>query len=233
MLAALVLIAMAGTAQIATAGPVGGDGRAGQSRSALFQDYFTTPGSDWTFVKRAGQIAQGRLVIDGDYLPGAIDRDGTAVTHVGDRAWRNYTFSATYDTENVGGGQPGVHMAFFFFRVQDATPGSEDYYRVELWDPGQESPKGGGGMLPDGLLLIERYDNGVPTYLADIEHVATVTGGNAVEIRVNGAHIEIRTNGVLVASVKDPAPLRHGGVGVGQIWENNGTFDDVRVTRTF
>jgi hypothetical protein len=232
LLTAAVLIGVTAAAPTALAGTAGGDARAGQNGGTLFQDYFTTtPDTAWTFVNRGGQIAQGRLVIDGSYLPGATDRDGLAVTHVGDRAWRDYTFSATYDTENVGGGQPGVHMAFFFFRVMDSTPGAGTFYRLSVWDPGQESPKGSGGLLPDGLLQLDRYNAGVVTSLADVEHVTTVTGGNAVEIRMTGARIEVRTNGVLVASVRDPAPLRYGGVGVGQIWETNGTFDDVRVVR--
>jgi hypothetical protein len=51
-------------------------------------------------------------------------------------------------------------------------------------------------------------------------------------VRVEGNVITVRVNGVRVIRVEDPAPLRYGGVGVGQIWETNGRFDNVQVVHT-
>lgn len=208
----------------------------GLGGTTLFRDYFNvSPDPAWTFYNRAGQVAGGRLVVDGDYLPGAgAIRDGWVMTHVGATKWRNYVFTTTYDTANVGGSPSDVHMAFVYFRVVDAgqrTGGT--YYRLALWDPEQASPQGSGGNLPTGLVILERYNNGVPTLLADRKVSNTVTGGNQVEVRVTGPRIEVKANGSVVVSVVDPKPIRYGGVGVGQIWETNGAFDNVTVRSVY
>ncbi len=59
-----------------------------------------------------------------------------------------------------------------------------------------------------------------------------VVGSNQATVRVEGNVVTVRVNGVRVIRVEDPAPLRYGGVGVGQIWETNGRFDNVQVVQT-
>lgn len=218
----VALLAVLGSAQAAPGTDPG---------KPTFSDSFdVSPNPDWTFHNRDGEISGGALRIQGDYfVPDPVQRDGWATTHAGDTGWRNYTFTASYNTENVGGFPETVHQANFFFRVIDPTPGSGTYYRATVWDVDQESPTSAGGWLPDGYVELGRFEDGQITMLAAIEYTGTVTGDNAIKIRVTGSRIQIWANGTRIVSVVDPEPLRYGGVGVGQIWETNGVFYDVTV----
>lgn len=221
VMASLLLVPTAGTASTAHRRPCS---------LRHFSDYFTASTDPaWRFVNRAGQVSAGRLMIDGDYLPVRLGRDGWAVTHVGSRQWCDYRFTADYDTTNATGSPDTVHMSTFYFRM--VTSGAKrmgTFYRLDVWDPGQADPRGP-GMLPDGLVMLSRYNHGTPTLLRQRERSNTVTGSNHVSISAAGAQLTVRVNGSRVVSVKDPHPIRYGGVGLGQIWETNGSFDNVVV----
>ena len=204
----------------------------GSSTDTLFVDYFTlSPDPAWTFVNRAGKVAGGRLVIAGDYLPGPRpSRDGWAMTHVGLKTWRDYRFSATYDSSNVGGDPAGVHMANLFFRVvTSGKRGYGTYYRIGIWDPEQPDPTGFTNNLPRGLVVFERYKQGNYSQLKLQYNSATVTGSNQVDVAVKGARVTCAVNGQRIFTMVDPNPIRYGGVGLGAIWETNGSFDNVVV----
>lgn len=66
-------------------------------------------------------VGLGRLVIDGEYTDDADGRDGWALTHVGDRTWRDYTFEAKYDSRNKAGYPRGTHMVLLL-AVEGAGP---------------------------------------------------------------------------------------------------------------
>jgi hypothetical protein len=191
----------------------------------LFRDSFNQANDPaWTFVNRAGRVAGGRLVIDGGYLPGAVDRDGWALTHVGAQGWRNYSFTASFDTTNLGGSPPEAHMAMFFLRVT----GPATYYKIITTDPGQPDPRGG-PVLKNGLVQLFRVVDGAYTLIKDVERSNTVVGSNRIHVSLVGGKISISLNGKWIMTGNDPSPLLSGGVGVGEIWETNGSFDDVLV----
>ena len=56
-----------------------------------------------------------------------------------------------------------------------------------------------------------------------------VEGSNHAAVKVEGNVITVRVNGLRIVRIEDPEPLKYGGVGVGQIWETNGGFDNVVV----
>jgi hypothetical protein len=199
----------------------------------LFRDYFNGPSDAWTFVNRAGRIKGGQLVINGDYLPDPPHRDGYAFTHVGDTGWRNYAFTVTFDNRNVGGDPAEVHETELLVRVSDAGRGGlGTQYRVGIWSPGGEDPSGHGHDMSKGLVGVSRYRDGTSVELKDRYFSNVVVGSNQATVRVEGNVVTVRVNGVRVIRVEDPAPLRYGGVGVGQIWETNGRFDNVQVVQT-
>lgn len=180
----------------------------------------------WAFHNRAGTVRDGHLVIDGDYIGTPIRRDGWAMTHVGDARWRDYTYDVLVDTTNGGGSPAEVHMATVYARVQNADG---TYYRIDVWDPGQPDPDGSGGILADGRVHLMRVVDGVYTTITVAERSNSTTGPNRVRVGVHGSRITVKVNGALIISPVDPKPLTFGGVGVGQIWETNGVFDDVLV----
>lgn len=210
----------------------------------VFRDNFTkTPDPNWIFQNRYGMIGLGSLIIGGPYMPNAVGRDGWALTHVGDRSWRNYQFSDTYNTQNVGtlppwpnglpGCCPNAHQALFDFRVAAASNNiKQSMYEVQVWDPGQGDPTGGlcgGGTLASGLVGLAKYTNGtiqgLKTTCSSNSHVGT----NAIRITVNGGDIAVSVNGRQVLSYHDAHPISYGGVGLQTIWENTGWFGPVVV----
>jgi hypothetical protein len=211
---------------------------ASASGTVLFSDYFTNQaGPNWTFYNRYGTIANGRLQIDGPYRPDAVDRDGWALSHVGDRTWTNYSFDVFYDTENVRG-DPAVadrHMTTLYFRVAAQNPASRPttMYRLDIWDPG--NPSEGwpcppyGVPVPAGYIEFSKIVNGAGSHLTDVCVSNTTNGTNAARVIVYGNTTQVLVNGQAVLRYTDPTPIRYGGVGVGQIRETNGWYDNVVV----
>ncbi len=117
-------------------------------------------------------------------------------------------------------------MSMFLVRVADA---SDTAYRVLVWAPGQPDPRLVTPWLDHGLVQVMRVVDGEYTVLKEVARSNTTTGWNRVKVAAVGARITVWVNGSRILSVADPAPIRSGGVGVGQIWETNGTFDDVVV----
>ncbi len=197
----------------------------------LFSDYFTD-GDDigWTQINRFWRVAEGRYVLDGDYMPEAQGRDGYAVTHEGDRTWRNYAMSATFDHANPAGlPSPDAHNAIFFVRVQSPPPFGT-FYRIDTWPFGTPDPRAGTGELPGGIVQIQKVVDGMLVDYADWEYSNSVAGTNMITVGVAGNTIEITINGEQVAAWTDASdPIRYGGVGIGAIWEVEAWFDNVLV----
>lgn len=217
----------------ATAAPTTASASAAVSHLPLFGDHFsrTRLGRAWTAYNRAARVAGGRLVVDGDYLPGAIPRDGWVLTHVGDASWRDYSISVSTDSSNAGGNPGEAHAVTLYARVKLATPpaGRQTCYRLDIWDPGQPDPSLILPILEYGAVGLSKYVRGVSSTLAEVHRSATVTGSNCVCWRIVAGLHTVTINGVRVLSFLDTAPIGFGGVGVGQIWETNGSFDDVIV----
>lgn len=204
----------------------------------LFSDYFTdAKGSaeNWTFFNREGRIADGRLWIDGSYMANSDGRDGWALTHIGDRTWRNYVVEVFYDNTNLGG-SPDHHMGMINFRVASETGNVRTtMYGIDIWDPGDVYEGGScaayGTVMPNGWVQLRKYVDGAVSWPAEACSSNTTHGTNAVQVVVLGSHIEVIINGQTVMRYRDPAPIKFGGVGVGQIWETNGWYDNIVVTR--
>lgn len=194
-------------------------------------DFSSTPDPAWTFQNREGRIDAGRLWIDGGYTADSMDRDGWALTHVGNKRWRNYAFGFTYNSENLGGFPPDRHMATAYVRVSDASANvRRTMYRIDVWAAGD--PYEGGGTCSDashGYVTLGKYVDGVGYFLAEGCSSNSTPGTNRLVVTAHGDTISVTSNGARVLRYVDPAPLQYGGVGVGQIWETNGWFDDVAV----
>lgn len=231
-----VIPLVAGSLVVAQADPTGdpranAPGRNCSCTHVLFKDYFNADTGAWTFLNRAGRIKGGRLVINGDYVQDpAPHRDGFAFTHVGDKGWRNYVLSATFDSTNPGGYPAHVHTNALMVRVADTgVAGHGTLYRIQVWSPGGEDPTGHGHDMSKGLVSLERLNNGKTTILKLRYRSNVVVGSNQATVEAHGKVITVRVNGVQVLRFKDPKPLRYGGVGVCQVWETNGSYDNVMV----
>lgn len=236
-----VVVALAMAAVIGTAVASGGATGAATEPSGpvMFSDYFTDPqasAESWSFVNRYGRIADGRLWVDGGYMPNAVPRDGWAVTHVGDSQWKDYAVDVVYSSENVGGGDPSWHGPFIFLRVAAQPEGGlGTTYIVAIQDPGSRSEGGEcadyGQPYPTGNVGLNKVVDGVGNWVASTCVSNTTTGTNTVRVTVQGKKIEVVANGQTVMTYTDPTPIKFGGVGVGQIWETNGWFDNVIVRK--
>lgn len=198
----------------------------------LFQDDFSNPDDpNWTFFNRFGRIADGRLWIDGGYIPDSIGRSGWALTHVGDTGWTDYSYSVTFNNENPGGYPAEDYMAHVYFRVaaQEAGHFLQTMYTLELWNPGVPPANDACPNWDNGEIALARWDDSVNTALAVVCQSNTVLGTNAARVEVRGGEIKVFVNGELMLTYVDPDPIPFGGVGVGQVWETNGWFDDVVV----
>jgi hypothetical protein len=239
----LVAAAIVATAAIGTAvGSVstGSSAQVEPSGPVLFSDYFNSSSDpNWTFFNRSGHIDGGRLWIDGGYTSDAVGRDGWALTHIGDKTWKDYAVDVAYDNGNIGG-SPDHHMAMIYFRVAsagghaDVEGGRRTMYRLDVWDPGDAYEGGSCSGIyapsPAGWVqLIEYSNSGALTWLGEACFSNTVHGTNFVRVVVKGNTIETLINGKTIMTVNDPTPIQYGGVGVGQIWETNGWFDNVTV----
>jgi hypothetical protein len=208
----------------------------------IFQDYFTD-GNDngWKQVNRQWHVTLGRYIQDGDYLPNALGRGGYSLTHVGDKSWRDYVMSATFDITNAPGlPSPDVHTANFFFRVQRfkqpgfevGSPSGGTFYEVSIWAKGVLDPRtNGANELPEGLVIFAKFVNGVQVLRVDKEHSNSVTGTNSITIKAAGKRIQVWANGEQVVDFTDPKPIRSGGIGLSTTWEAEAWFDNVIVSQ--
>jgi hypothetical protein len=228
----LMITALATTVLVGAApAPTSAHGTGHCCSRTLLDDRFDDDADPaFTFFNRTGSIHDGQLWIDGDYPAPAVERDGWALTHVGDRSWRDYRMLVRYDSTNPGGSPPEVHMTTLYLRVAaTGTSGRDTAYRLDLWDPGMPDPTGQTPVLDRGLVQLTRYRDGVGTLLLQQWVSHTVTGVNTALVTVVRDRISARVNGHWTFTVRDSEPIRFGGAGIGQIWETVGSFDRVAV----
>jgi hypothetical protein len=227
-----VIVALCGLTPLSASG-ASGTVTSGNT-TVLFHDDFTTDSGAWSFFNRYGRIASGRLWIDGTYMPNAVPRDGWALTHIGDSGWTDYVLGLSYDNENVGG-SPDTHDAMVFFRVaSEAGNVRGTMYRVDVFAAGDRYAGGSctdlGRPWPGGWVQLSKYVNGVGALLHEECASNAQLGDNTLQISIHGGDISVVSNGQTVLAASDPDPIPYGGVGVGQLWETNGWYDDVLVT---
>lgn len=194
-----------------------------------FSDYFTD-GDDagWTQINRDWSLGLGRYILDGDYKPDHKERGGWTVTHVGDKKWRNYELSATFDITNAAGLPfPEDHNAEFLVRVKEGgVPGVDGtFYRISVTTTG--STLGGEAAVVE----LFKYVKGSQVGYIDKGYLNTAIGTNAIVIKVYGDRIQITINGKKILTWKDENnPILYGGIGLGAIWEVEAWFDNVIVS---
>jgi hypothetical protein len=165
--------------------------------------------------------------MDGAYQPNAVGRGGWVFTHDGDNTWTDYTYRVSYDTEMRAGGYLDHHMVLIYFHVA-----GEDTYLLWVWDPGNAKE---GGSCPDwskGAVGLSRYTNGTGVDLTETCRSNTTVGTNRLVVNITSNNIKVKINGQVIPRYTDQNPIPYGGVGVGQVWETNGWYDDVVVTRS-
>lgn len=225
----MVILTTAIVTSVPAHGPIS-PGAAADGQFLLQDDFSNANDPEWTFFNRFGEVADGRLWINGEYMPNSVERDGWALTHVGDTTWTDYSFSVSFNNVNIGGSPPDHHMATVFFRVAaEAGNVRQSMYRVDIWNPGDVQEGVGCPNWDQGEIGLSRYDNGVGTGVAESCQSNTILGTNAVRIDVRSGEIKVFVNGTLMLTYVDPHPIPYGGVGVGQIWEINGWYDNVVV----
>ena len=130
-----------------------------------------------------------------------------------------------------------MHTPFFYVRVASAgTNGLGTYYLVSISDPGTRSEgdqcAGYGQPYPEGNVGLEKVVDGAGVWVASTCASNTIVGTNQARLIVKGRTIEVIANGREVMRYTDSSnPIRYGGVGVGQLWETNGWFDNAMVWR--
>lgn len=234
-LAFVVFLVMSASAQMSASAP-----RIGRP---IFQDYFTD-GNDagWVQINRAWHVSFGRYIQDGDYLPDALGRGGYALTHVGDKSWRDYVMEATFDITNAPGlPSPDVHTAWFLMRVRKFSqpgfnvglPTGGTYYGISIWPRGTSDPRTGCSTcsIPGGLIQFSKHVNGMQVVTIEREFSNAVVGTNSITAMLAGKHIQIWVNGKAIVSFFDSNPIPYGGIGLATTWEAEAWFDNIRVSR--
>lgn len=202
-----------------------------ESHQLLFRDFFTSKkNTNWTFYNRNGEIKKGSLWMNGRYMSNSIARDGWILTHVGDITWTDYNYSFNFNNENIGGSPSEPNMVTAYFRVKAETGNSrKTMYRLDIWNPGNAQQ---GGTCPNwlqGAVGLSKYVNGIGYSLKDTCYSNITEGNNKLVVNIKGGDILITVNGKVVLQYTDSDPIPYGGVGVGQIWETNGWYDDIYV----
>ncbi|MBS0195860.1 MAG: hypothetical protein JSR77_03800 [Planctomycetes bacterium] len=193
---------------------------------ALFEDHFYSGlKPDWRVIKGSAWESGGRLFLQDQTEPAEVPRDSVVVTHDGDVSWTDYemrvkviptvtpimdrwvraalllrTSGTTYADYNVGPEFEGYFVSFIL-------PG----------DPGQPQ------------LTLYRKMQGSPGVLLAATTTGIPAGEFNVTARVIGPRVTVDINGVTALDVWDPEGPTHGGVGLFNIWESLGQYDDVIV----
>jgi hypothetical protein len=203
----------------------------GTGGKLLLKDFFTdSKNRHWTFYNRKGRIANGSLWMDGGYTSGSIGRDGWILTHVGDTTWKDYRYSFTFNNENTSGSPRNHHMVTAYFRVASESGNNrKTMYRLDVWNPKDVQEGGPCPGWEKGAVGLYKSVDGVGYVLKDTCIANTTTGTNFMSITVSGGDIKVRINGRTVLRYTDPDPIPYGGVGVGEIWEIDGWYDNISV----
>jgi hypothetical protein len=152
--------------------------------------------------------------------------------HDGDPGWIDYTLGLKVDPLlNLDPFTGGLYKeADVFFRASDIEANqfgvTGNYYRLIFFTVVNG---------PVNELIVERCVSVAGfscEILSDQLGVAGIFGPDPMDVLITltGAHIQVRVDGSELVDLIDPAPLSHGGIGVGAVWEAHARFDDVVVS---
>lgn len=196
----------------------------------LFEDHFESGASpEWVSVKPSQYVEDGWFHSH-DAVPDFY-RDSAAFVHDGDPGWKDYTLSLKVDPLlNQDPFTGGFYKAAdLFFRASDIEAAQfgvfGNYYRLHI------STIYTG---PVNYLHLVRCRNAAGFFCESLSEqfdVAGIFGPDPMDVLITltGAHIQVKVDGSELVNLIDPAPLSHGGIGVGAVWEAHTRFDDVVV----
>jgi hypothetical protein len=194
--------------------------QAASSGVILFQDNFDsgTLSPEWETIWPSQFVENGWLHSqDTNGWP----RDSMALVHDGDTSWTNYTVSLTAD---FASGTPWETVGVLFRtnnfkRSSDGNSGDAYLFGlngIDGWDPANINN-----------MFFLRYRNGQPTLLYETTNVWNSSNAPAdIVISLNDGHIQVSLDGENVIDLVDPDPLLFGGIGVFNIWESEGQYDN-------
>jgi|GEM_PF-2715535 len=183
----------------------------------LFQDDFESGmSSEWVSKMPNQWVDNGWLHNqDRDGWP----RDAMAVVHDSDSNWTDYTLSLTVDP--IENSSSWTHANVLFRTdnyVRSSGPSSGRAYQLDIkgWE---------------NRVVLYRSNNDTHNHqlLAELYPFSVPAGPMDVIVSVEGGHIQVWFDGLLVVDVVDPNPLLFGGVGVHNIWESEARYDNIIV----
>ena len=197
----------------------------------LFEDHFDSGASpQWVSVKPSQWVEDGWFHTQ-DMVPDDY-RNSDAFVHDGDPLWTDYTLSLKVDPLLTRDPFTGAFIAEgeVYFRtsnIQAAQFGFVgNYYRLYYYRQPENPPFEKPGL---GLDRCQNVAGFSCETIAAVVPAIFAPGPLDFSITLTGADIKVTVDGSEVIDVIDPAPLSHGGIGVGAIWEAHARFDDVVV----
>jgi Ca2+-binding RTX toxin-like protein len=188
----------------------------------LFQDNFNsgTLSPEWETIWPSQFVENGWLHnVDNNGGP----RDSMALVHDGDTSWTNYTVSLTAD---FAAGTPWDQFTILF-RTNDFSRSSSTH----LGDAYQLIFNGTNGWGSGGegeMVSLIRSRNFEYTSLFEGNWNSSNTPAEIV-ISAEEGHIQVSLNGSSLIDLVDPDPLLFGGIGVHNVWESEGRYDNFMV----
>jgi hypothetical protein len=181
--------------------------------TVLFQDNFNTGvmSSEWVSI-RGNQWVQNGVLYNQNPVFGAY-RDSEALVHDGDMNWTDYTISVKIDPiETFVTDTTILFRTDGFDRSSGGTYGQGYQFGISTADH------------PPYILLWQTSN------LLYSSPFSIPTGPMDIVISAIGPNIKVWIDGSLMIDVVDPNPLLYGGIGVHNVWESIGTYDDFVVT---
>lgn len=190
----------------------------------LFQDDFEQGMSnEWVSKMPEQWVEDGWLHNkDTDGWP----RDAMAVVHDSDVDWTNYTLSLTVDPlENTS---PWTYANILLRTdnfLRSSGPSSGRAYQLEIrgggWDP----------TLINRVMLSRLNFSETPSWqlLAENYPYTVPVGPMDVFVSIEGEHIQVWIDDILVIDVEDPNPFPFGGIGVHNTFESEARYDNIIV----
>jgi hypothetical protein len=155
-------------------------------------------------------------------------RDSQAVLHDSDPSWRNYEFRATVDILGPWTDATLLMRSQGYSRSSAGSSGRA--YELNFSDYSGHGPN----FDVVNRIVLARVDctSGVciNTELANVPLMLGKKGPFDVAAILQDGNIQVSVDGSLVFKVVDTNPINYGGIGIHNIWETHGRYDNFRVT---
>jgi hypothetical protein len=187
-----------------------------------FHDHFdTTINSGWVVKNGASSVQNGWLHLI-DTNPG-FPRWSCMTLNEGDTTWRDYQFQTRFDPILTPSALGGPWMrGGMLWRSTDWSGPTSTAYGLQFVLPGDSSGT--------SRLDFSRQVNGDSGVMLQQITPFTPTLPMDVVVYANGHHIKVYINGSLLIDVVDVGGPLSGGVGIWNVWESEGRYDDISVT---